>query len=165
MESINNKRTKTTLIILIATALLIGGAVIVSQQNKSENNKPETNSQKSQPKTTTPNNNETAGMPVSPNGFRDGNYNATGTYQSPGGKQEIKVTINLLVGKIMAIGAEGDNKSSDSRFYQSSFISGYKEKVIGKKIDEVKLDHVGSSSLTPQGFNNALEDIKNQAKA
>jgi hypothetical protein len=36
--------------------------------------------------------------------------------------------------------------------------------VVGKNIDEVNLGKVSGSSLTPIGFNNAIEDIRSQAK-
>ncbi len=167
MENPSNRHITTSIIVLIATTLLIGGAVLASQQNASKKDIAATAPPKNQakPSPTPTNNSSDPALPVSPSGYRDGNYTASATYQSPGGNQEIKLNINLLDGKIMATSAEGDNKSSDSRFYQSSFIKGYKEKVIGKPIEKVKLDHVGNSSLTPQGFNKALEDIKKQAKA
>jgi hypothetical protein len=163
METSDNKRTTTTIIILIVTALLIGGVVFFSQQNnskedarKTELTKTNTDNKQSSP----PPQNDLAAN------YKAGDYNATGHYQSPGGEQEIKVSVTLdSDGKITDTSAQPDNKSSDSRFYQGSFISNYKDKVVGKKIDEVKLDHVGASSLTPGGFNDALEDIKNQAKA
>ncbi len=168
METTNNRHITTTIIVLIATTLLIGGAVVLAQQNESETAKTRTNSPKNQTAVADKNSENRqaqAPLPAGPSGYRDGNYTATGTYQSPGGGQEIKVNISLMSGRIMATSAEGDSKSSDSTFYQKSFISGYRDKVTGKSIDEVKLDHVGNSSLTPAGFNKALEDIKNQAKA
>jgi hypothetical protein len=36
--------------------------------------------------------------------------------------------------------------------------------VVGKRIDEVKLDRIAGSSGTPHGFNAALERIKEQAR-
>jgi hypothetical protein len=41
----------------------------------------------------------------------------------------------------------------------------YKQYVVGKKIDEVQLTKVSGSSLTPQGFNDALAKIKAEAKS
>lgn len=162
MENSNNKRTATTIIILIATTLLIGGVVFVSQQNG-----PQVNTEKtSTTKTEKPPEIHTDKQVDFASRYRAGDYNATGKYQSPGGAQEIKIRITLSSdGSITDTSAEGDDKSTDSKFYQSSFIANYKEKVIGKGIDEVKLDRVGASSLTADGFRNALEDIKVQAGA
>lgn len=163
MEESNSKRTTTTIIILIATALLIGGVVFVSQQSKQKDTATKTSVAKidtaSKKQTPATQSNTSAS-------YKEGSYTATGSYQSPGGSQEIKVNIKLASdGTISDTSAQGDDKSSDSKFYQSSFISNYKDKVVGKKIDDVSLSHVGASSLTSDGFNNALEDIKNQAKA
>jgi hypothetical protein len=162
VETLNSKRTATTIIILLATALLIGGVVFVSQQNDPKVNTEKTSSTKTEkpPKANTDKQVDSASQ------YKAGDYNAAGDYQSPGGSQEIKIRLTLSSdGTITDTSAEGDDKSSDSKFYQSSFIANYKNKIIGKSIDEVKLDRVGASSLTSDGFNNALEDIKNQAKA
>jgi len=45
------------------------------------------------------------------------------------------------------------------------FISGYKPYVIGKNIDTISLDRVSGSSLTPAAFNEALGQIKTEARA
>ena len=47
--------------------------------------------------------------------------------------------------------------------YQSRFMSGYQEKVLGKKINEVSLSRVAGSSLTSIGFNRAIEKIRSEA--
>lgn len=163
MES-SNKRTTATIIILIVTALLIGGAIILSQQTKPK----ESARKPAVTKTENPAKKQTDDSPDTPvsSTYKEGSYNATGNYQSPGGSQEIKISISLASdGTISDSSAQPDNKSSDSKFYQGSFISNYKDKVVGKKISEIKLDHVGASSLTSGGFNDALKMIENQAKA
>jgi len=52
----------------------------------------------------------------------------------------------------------------ESQHYQSRFLSGYKQYVVGKNISSVNLTNVSGSSLTPIGFDNALTQIKAQAK-
>ncbi len=160
MEETKNKQTAVTIIVLIAVTLLIIGAVVfVSQQNDSKSDTKKTSSTK------TVKTSDTTDKQVDfASQYKAGDYSATGEYQSPGGGQEIKIHITLSSdGSITDTSAEGDDKSSDSKFYQSSFIANYKDEVVGKRIDEVKLDRVGASSLTSGGFNDALEDIKNQA--
>jgi K+/H+ antiporter YhaU regulatory subunit KhtT len=49
--------------------------------------------------------------------------------------------------------------------YQGAFESEYKSNVVGKKISELSLSRVAGASLTNDGFNSALADIENQAKA
>lgn len=156
MDISKTRRKATSLIVLVATTLLVSGAVfavdklepkvVTSQQEKRQ---PTVAFKKGE---------------VSANGFKNGNYSAVGPYQSPGGSQEIKINITLVDGAVAESSAEGDSKSSSSKFYQKSFIANYKKEIVGKKIDEIKFDHVGNSSLTTNGFNNALEQIKNQAK-
>ena len=48
--------------------------------------------------------------------------------------------------------------------FQNSFIGGYKQYVTGKDINTVHLTKVAMSSLTPNGFNSALQSIEDQAK-
>lgn len=47
--------------------------------------------------------------------------------------------------------------------YQNRFIGGVDEAVIGRDVDEVELDRVAGSSTTPDGFNDALRQIKAEA--
>lgn len=97
--------------------------------------------------------------------YKDGTYSATGSYMSPGGPDKVGVKLTLANGLITDITVTpmaGDNVSEK---YQDKFISGYKTLVLGKKIDGLKLDKVSGSSLTPVGFNDALEQIRAQAKA
>jgi uncharacterized protein with FMN-binding domain len=97
--------------------------------------------------------------------YKDGTYTAIGSYNSPGGPDKISITLTLknnIVTSVSAIPMAGDPKSEK---YQQTFISGYQTFVVGKNIDTIKLTNVSGSSLTPIGFNDALEKIKVQAKA
>jgi uncharacterized protein with FMN-binding domain len=117
---------------------------------------------------------ETTAMPVTNNPassdnedseYKDGSYSASGSYNSPGGVERIEVSLTLQGGKITNTTATTKAASSTSRQYQSEFIDNYKELVIGKPIDEVKLSRVAGSSLTSGGFNEAIEKIKQDAAA
>ncbi|MGH7203899.1 MAG: FMN-binding protein [Candidatus Levyibacteriota bacterium] len=101
--------------------------------------------------------------PASP--YKDGTYTAEGDYTTHVGQKHISVKITLKNGEITDadVTNQADDKMSEK--YQDSFISGYKAQVVGKKIDTVKLSKVAQSSLTPSGFNNALQTIGKQAKA
>jgi uncharacterized protein with FMN-binding domain len=96
--------------------------------------------------------------------YKDGTYTATGNYVSPGGPEEIKVTITLKADVIVAAEVVPMATNPKSVFMQGQFVSGYKALVVGKKIDEVQLGVVSGSSLTPKGFMEALAEIKVQAK-
>jgi hypothetical protein len=95
--------------------------------------------------------------------YRDGTYTAVGDYRSPAGPETIDVSITLKDDIIVdaVVDANATNKLSID--FQGKFISGYKAMVIGKRLDEVQLDKVSGSSLTPAGFNEALVEIKADA--
>lgn len=99
-----------------------------------------------------------------PSSYKDGTYSATGGYSSPGGFESITIGVTLQNGVVTDTTAQSGAVDSDGREYQSRFISGYKQLVVGKSIDSISLSRVAGSSLTSQGFNNALEKIKSQAK-
>jgi uncharacterized protein with FMN-binding domain len=98
--------------------------------------------------------------------YKDGTYTATGTYDSPGGLDNLGVSITIkgdVVTDATVTNMAGDRESS---FYQNKFISGYKPYVIGKNIASINLTgSISGSSLTPIGFNKALATIKAQAKS
>ena len=97
--------------------------------------------------------------------YKNGTYSATGSYMSPGGYDQVGVTLTLandIITDVSVTPMAGDHTSSR---YQSRFISGYKQYVVGKTIASVNLTNVSGASLTPIGFNDALAQIKAQAKA
>ncbi len=96
--------------------------------------------------------------------YTNGVYNAIGNYISPGGAEKINVTITLQDGIITESEVTPQATHDISIRMQSDFSKNYKPFVIGKSIDEIKLTKVSGSSLTPGGFNNALEKIKTQAQ-
>jgi uncharacterized protein with FMN-binding domain len=98
-------------------------------------------------------------------GYKDGTYSATGSYDTPGGPESLDLSVTIKSGAVTASSATGSGRDHDSVAYQSRFISGYKSLIIGKSIDDISLSRVSGSSLTSQGFNDALSQIKTQAKA
>lgn len=96
--------------------------------------------------------------------FEDGTYTATGSYISPAGEETIDVSITLEGGVITASEFTGNATNEKSVTYQGLFASGYEDQIIGKMVNEVALDKVSGSSLTPKGFNDALDQIRTQAQ-
>jgi uncharacterized protein with FMN-binding domain len=96
--------------------------------------------------------------------FKDGAYNAEGDYLSPGGREKVFVSLVIKDNIIESVVFEGRASDPTSKTYQKLFADNFKNKVVGKKISDVKLDKVSGSSLTSNGFNQALQKIKNQAK-
>jgi len=97
--------------------------------------------------------------------YKNGTYTAEGNYISPGGDEQILVKLTLKDEVIKDSQVESKVVRPNSKKFQKIFIENYKQFVIGKKIDEIKLDKVSGSSLTPKGFNDALEKIKTEAKS
>ena len=97
--------------------------------------------------------------------YKDGVYTVVGNYTSPGGPEHIDVNLTLKDGVVTAAEVTPQATLPMSQRFQGLFVSGYKEYVIGKKIDEISITKVSGSSLTPKGFADALAKIKAQAKA
>ncbi len=96
--------------------------------------------------------------------YKDGIYTATGSYNSPGGPDQIDITVTLknnVITDTTAVSKPGDDVSKK---YMKMFTDNYKTLVVGKNISQVKLDKVSGSSLTPIGFNDAIFQIRTQAK-
>lgn len=97
--------------------------------------------------------------------YRNGVYVAEGEYLSPGGAEVLGVSVTLENGMIVDSSVAVKSERPISEKMQQVFAENYRSLVVGKNIDEVRLDKVSTSSLTPVGFNKALEKIKEKAKA
>ena len=96
-------------------------------------------------------------------GYTDGEYTEKGDYQSPNGNEEVTVTVTLADDVITAVKVVGDGDNPNSKLYQGKFADGIGDVVVGKKIDDIKVDKVAGSSLTSGGFNDAIDAIKADA--
>jgi uncharacterized protein with FMN-binding domain len=106
-----------------------------------------------------------SGSGAASSSYRDGEYTATGQYQSPGGQETITVDLTLADGVVTAVEVTGEPSSPDAQNYQSQFESGIDSLVVGKSIDDLDVSKVAGSSLTSAGFHAAVDDIKSQAAA
>lgn len=95
--------------------------------------------------------------------YADGTYAAMGTYTSPAGEEEVEVTLTIEEGVVTAAEFKGFAENPGSVNKQAAFAEGFEEEVVGKSIDEIDLTVVNGSSLTPIGFEDALEKIKEEA--
>jgi uncharacterized protein with FMN-binding domain len=100
---------------------------------------------------------------ASTGGYTDGTYTEDAEYTSPGGTEEIEVTVTLADGVITEVEVVGDGDNPNSKRYQGEFADGIGDVVVGKSIDEISVDKVAGSSLTSSGFNDAIEEIKADA--
>ena len=97
--------------------------------------------------------------------YKDGTYTATGNYTSPGGPDNVVVTLTLQNGIVTDSTVVSGAQDPTSKRYQAMFIAGYKQYVTGKSIDSLNVGKVSGSSLTAQGFNAAVASIKTEASA
>lgn len=96
--------------------------------------------------------------------FKNGQYSATGSYNSPGGMEKVGVTLTLTSDKVTKSDLDLLGGAGISHSYQVLFQSGYSAQVIGKDIDSISLGAIAGSSLTALGFNQALQQIESQAR-
>ncbi len=104
---------------------------------------------------------ETAGTSV----YKDGTYTAVGSYDAPGGTEQITITLTIRNDIVTDASGVAGSYDRTSLRYENAFLSGFKQYVVGKNISSLQLGRVSGASLTPQGFNDALSQIKSQAKA
>ena len=97
--------------------------------------------------------------------YKDGTYSATGSYNSPGGPDQLGVTVTISNDVIADVSVTSGAGDRTSQRYQNMFISSYKQFVVGQDISSLNLGKISGSSLTPIGFNDALAKIKTQAKS
>ncbi|MDR6865678.1 uncharacterized protein with FMN-binding domain [Microbacterium resistens] len=95
--------------------------------------------------------------------YKDGKYTADGSYRTPETVEKISVTVTLAGGVIEDVSVTGDPQAPETTRYQGEFIGGIAEVVTGKSLDDISVSKVAGSSLTSQGFNQAIEKIREQA--
>jgi len=156
MEQEGKRDIRVTLAVLLVVVLIVGGAIVFAKK-KSNSAMADTTVQTAPAKTST------GAAVTASTTFTDGTYNANSTYDSPGGNQSIAVSITLKDGIVTDTSVQGQANDGDARQYQADFVNAYKPLVVGKKITDIKLSRVSGSSLTSQGFNNALQQIESQA--
>jgi len=97
--------------------------------------------------------------------FKDGKYEGKGHYANPGGDSELTVDLTLKGNKITDVAVIPGATNSISKGFQTQFASGIANEVVGQSIDSLNVSAVAGSSLTVQGFNQAIDAIKAEAKA
>jgi uncharacterized protein with FMN-binding domain len=146
---------KNKIIGAVVTVALVGSSIVLLADNKQE------------VETTTPlppsSDTQNPSSLTERRRYVDGTYNAIGTYTSPAGAEEVEISLAIADGVISDVQFFGKAEHPSSKTMQERFEAGFKEQVVGRSIDDVELTVVNGSSLTPKGFMDALEKIKNQA--
>jgi uncharacterized protein with FMN-binding domain len=96
-------------------------------------------------------------------GYADGDYEAEGSYTNPGGESTVKVELTISDGTISDLTVTPEATNGTSKQYQAKFAGGIAAEVVGKSLDDLDVQKVAGSSLTSQGFNDAIESIKGEA--
>lgn len=147
----SNKKLNVNLMLgggLVVGTVVIGGLVLVSESQKTESNQSiDTNINNS----------------TELSSFKDGEYYTEAEYYvEPAGKTEyIGVTLTIQNGEIIDVQTvaveEGEKIESE---YNNKFEKSVQEKIIGKNLNQVSEINVSGSSLTSDGFNKAIDNIK-----
>lgn len=149
-----NPVVATIIVIVLVVGVTVG---IIVLQNMNSSTETQT--------TTTDSTEQTSSTADTSASYTDGEYTATGSYSTPGGSEDITVTLTLSGDVVTKVTADGSATSGNSATYQKQFLSGYEEYVVGKDVDTISLSRVSGSSLTSAGFNKAVEAIRDDAKA
>jgi hypothetical protein len=93
--------------------------------------------------------------------YKDGSYSAVGTFTAPGVTNHLNVSItvanDVVIDSSVTVPAGTD---PTSRNYDNNFIANYKPYVTSKPLAGLNLSKIASASLTPNGFNDALAQIR-----
>jgi uncharacterized protein with FMN-binding domain len=97
--------------------------------------------------------------------YADGTYTAEGSYSSPGGQESIEVELTIADGVVTDVTVTPEATSGNAARFQQEFASGIADEVVGKELSDLSVDKVAGSSLTGDGFNAALDEIRADATA
>ncbi|MCA9381321.1 FMN-binding protein [Candidatus Dojkabacteria bacterium] len=148
MKSLSKDIPKSVLIGggVVLTSVALGGLVIYQNSLKDDNNISQTNNIKN---------------------FKDGTYYAEGTFyvEALGKSESVGVTVTIKDGNIVSVETDqveaGQKVAND---YMQKFEDKIKTIVVGKSINEVDDQTiVTGSSLTSEGFQQAVENIRREA--
>jgi uncharacterized protein with FMN-binding domain len=95
--------------------------------------------------------------------YRDGVYQANGNYESPNGSENIIVLVELENDIVTNVEITTNPNNPTTANYQGQFASGIADLVVGEDIDQLDVTVVAGSSLTSNGFREALTAIKAEA--
>lgn len=96
--------------------------------------------------------------------YNDGTYTKIGSYKSPGGTDSITVTVIVKNDVVESVSLVNGAISETSQYYENLFIDGVSAQVVGKKLDSVSVGKVNGASLTGNGFNQAINQIRTAAQ-
>lgn len=154
-----NRKIIASFVVILAVVLLAFGASLLTKKDDSTDSQTPATSESSG---SSEGNNKSGESGVA---YKDGTYEATGSYLTPGGEETIDLTVTIKDNKVVSTSFVSEPKNRQTVEYQGKFKENYTALVVGKNIDEISLTRVSGSSLTSTGFHDALDQIKTQAKS
>ncbi|GIG36844.1 FMN-binding protein [Cellulomonas pakistanensis] len=97
--------------------------------------------------------------------FADGTYTAEGSYSTPGGEESISVELTVTGDVVSDVTVTPEASGGNAARFQEEFASGVADEVVGEDLAGLAVDKVSGSSLTGDGFNAALDQIRADAAA
>jgi len=97
--------------------------------------------------------------------YADGTYTAEGSYSTPGGQESISVEVTVADDAVTAVTVTPEASGGNAERFQGEFASGIADVVVGQELAGLSVDKVSGSSLTGDGFNAALDQIRADAAA
>ncbi|WP_041684538.1 FMN-binding protein [Renibacterium salmoninarum] len=141
--------------------LASGMAACVPAANQSAAKSPSTNAPAASSATSSDQSSSPSSGAKSP--YKDGAYQADGSYISPNGQEKLGVELTLTAGTVTNLKLTSYPSNPNTKRFQGEFISGVDAQVVGKSIDSLNVSKVSGSSLTSGGFNDAIAQIKKEA--
>lgn len=97
--------------------------------------------------------------------YQDGVFNAQGNYFNPNGAASISVSLTLDNDVVTSLTVTPHATDETSVKFQNAVKDSASGLVVGKKLNEIgAFSKISTSSLTPNGFNQAIASIKASAK-
>jgi uncharacterized protein with FMN-binding domain len=148
---------KTTAARLIAGSIAAATATVVLAGCSSSDREPA----RARSTTSSPRSAEASDQAAPNSSYRDGTFEATGWYGGLPSHHDVTLTItdDLITDVTISTPAEDPT----SLEYQQAFAAALPDEVIGRHVDEVQIDRLAGASGCPDGFMDALEQIKAEA--
>lgn len=97
--------------------------------------------------------------------YEDGTYSTTISYTVPHGYSNgLTAKVTVENSKVTAVNVEHDYTDRESGMFIDSFESELQSAVVGQDIGDLSLARIGGATLTTQAFDDAITDIRNDAK-
>ena len=97
--------------------------------------------------------------------YKDGTYSVDESYTSPGGQEEVAVSVTVKSDLITAVTVKTIKAEGQGGQYQARFESAISGTVVGKSLSSLSVSRVAGSSLTSEAFDSALDAIRTEAAA